>query len=474
MYRSNVASRFISNAMLRDTFRTTLIRLFSRSNAARCEELPPSLDLKQMLLAKEDHMRNIVNRKMSVDFEKIEMLYRNYCNLTTLMNKQNRIRKELAARFAQDNAELRDTLDTMGQVYEIKERLENTNTDLGAVTEKLNSELALLPNDTHPSVPIGGEGDSVEIERFGPHPVDGKCVNDHMALAKQLDIVDFESGANTSGSSFYFLKNQGVLLENALVQYVFRRAIKAGFRPIKPPDIVYGKFIKACGFLPRSEETPNAIPAYTVSGDGPTRVLSATAEIPLAAYNSGRILEEWELPIKWVAFSHCFRPETGHHGSETRGLYRVHQFTKVELFILKDNGMKSSDSALQEILALQKSILNDLGLSCRILNMASAELGASAYQKYDIEAWFPARSRWGELTSSSNCTDYQSRRLMLRYRPKDRGPLQFAHTLNGTACAVPRIIQAILENNQQHDGSVAIPSVLHPYMLDGSTAIKKV
>lgn len=454
------------------------------------EELHPALDLKAILADRQALERNCKERQVNLDIHRLETLHWDYRQLTGALQQQQRLRRKLAEGFAKV-ADSEEVLVSLEDAQLVKEQAEGIRNKLRVVEEELGREAMAIPNSTHPSVPRGGAEHNLEVGVFGEAPKPPIRLVDHLTLGRQLDILDFEAGARTTGSSFYFLKGQGALLEQALIQYALSKAIKAGFTPILPPDIVNSKYIRACGFFPRVEECRSVMPAYVAEVDGtqdessPLKVLAATGEIPLAAYYSNVMLDGDALPIKWVAVSHCFRPETGHTGSDSRGLYRVHQFTKVELFILKDNDPASSDAALAEIVALQAEILSGLEISCRVLNMASAELGTAAYQKYDIEAFFPCRARWGELSSASNCTDHQARRLALRYRPTASDdasgkkhlsqvpPLQFAHTLNGTACAIPRVIQAIMENHQRPDGSVAIPKALHPFMLDGSTVIRR-
>lgn len=453
-----------------------LVRQYGRVR----EELHAQLNYKKIVADKEYHALNCVHRLAAAKVSRLDTVYAEFCRLTAVLHQERAHRKLLAGKFAKA-IDVQEALSTMDDALVVKERIERLAADLKRIEDDLQEEAALLPNTTHPDTPIGGAEACQVVDTFGPS-LDTLPTNpvDHVELARRLDIVDFEAGARTSGSAFYFLKGQGALLENAIVQHTVRTAIEHGFKLILPPDIVNSKFIRACGFLPRAEESRSVLPVYMAEVDGeqqeesPLKVLAATGEIPLAAYHHNQILQEESLPIKWVAVSHCFRPETGHHGAESRGLYRVHQFTKVELFVIKDDSLEGSNVMLQEIVQLQKKILSSLGLHCRVLSMATGELGASAYQKYDIEAYFPHRVGWGELASASNCTDYQSRRILLKYRPQAGSDLHFAHTLNGTAGAVPRIIQAILENFQHADGTVSIPKALCPYMLDGSTAIRAV
>lgn len=456
-----------------------LRRGFALKRASIRRELSPSYDWKEIFRNRDVHLRNIANRQLKhVDMSRLERLYWEYCQLKGSLQQQQQLRKRLAKDFAKA-IDMADAADAVDDAHFVREKVEELKGRLRVVEEELGREGMLLPNLSHPDSPIGDAGQSLIVEEFGQTALMSAMPTDHVLLGRRLGILDFEAGARATGSSFYFLRRQGALLENALVQYAMKMALQSGFSPILPPDIVNSKFIRACGFFPRSEEPTDALPVYTAEvdnarsedGSAELKVLAATGEIPLAAYYHEQVIPEAQLPVKWVALSHCFRPETGHYGAESRGLYRVHQFTKVELFVLKDNDPVSSDLVLEEIVNLQKRILTGLNLHCRLLNMSTAELGASAHQKYDIEAYFPCRAGWGELTSASNCTDYQSRRMQLKYRPTDQSALRFAHTLNGTACAIPRVIQAIMENHQRPDGSIVIPEVLHPFMLDGSKII---
>ena len=445
-----------------------------RSYGTFYEELTPQLDYKSMMADLEGLKRNASERRAPVDIDKVFSVYEECRELRRRLLRYQTIRRQMAIEFA-NNIEPDAIPGAMRDVDDIKSEYEATRVRLRELEAVLGREAMSLPNSTSVHTPRGEE--NKVIDTFGgSFKSEIASPMDHVELGNKLGILDLEAAARTTGSSFYYLKGRGALLEQALINYSMKEAINAGFTPIITPDIVRSKFIRACGFNPR-KSIDKGLPVYRVDVDGeqnegmPFKVLAATSEIPLAAYHSDQILGGSQLPLKYVAVSHCFRPETGHHGSENRGLYRVHQFTKVELFILKDNSMESSEQSFNEIIELQKRILGNLGFSCRMLEMSSVELGSSAHRKIDIEAFFPVRAGWGELSSASNCTDYQARRLALKYRPNDNVPLQYCHTLNGTAIAVPRVIQAILENGQMANGSVAIPSILHPYMLDHSTII---
>jgi len=266
-----------------------------------------------------------------------------------------------------------------------------------------------------------------------------------------------------SGQKFLYFKNGAALLELALVQWAVHEAVKRGFQPFIPPDLVRAPVVAGCGFAPRDDE---ATQIYEVSDSD--LCLAGTAEIPMAGmFMNGTLIASKELPKRLVAFSHAFRTEAGSSGSENRGIYRLHQFSKVELFALTRSDLDESNKMLEEIRSLEEDLFTQLGLCFRVLDMPTEELGAPAYRKFDMEAWMPGLEKWGEISSCSSCTDFQARRLNIRHKEEynQKGNLQFAHTLNGTACAVPRMIISILETFQNEDGSVNIPEVLQPYMM---------
>jgi seryl-tRNA synthetase len=471
----------------------------------------------------------------------------------------------------------------------LKEEIHAQETELAGLETQLYDQAVMIPNTTHPESPIGPESEArlVRIQgvpRLNPGvkafaqpgvavtsttgsdilDAGGACgeegrallgnvseypLLDHVALAKHLDLVDFESATAVTGSRWYYLKNEAALLELALIQFATQRAVKAGFMPVITPDVVRPEVVQACGFQPRDEASqtywvstvaPGSTKATATTPDGGAHhhhqhsalCLVATAEIALAGMNLNRVIEESQLPIKMAGFGRAFRAEAGSRGAEVKGLYRVHQFSKVELFVLSKADHGESDRILEDIRKFQEDIFEELGLcyryvqnpfliyfvalsiyiffffsgswsftytytmchltnekKCRVLDMPTEELGASAYKKYDIEAWMPGRNGWGEISSTSNCTDYQARRLNIRYRTNKLRQLQpqqqdtssatpgaggavsnsvvsteFVHTLNGTAMAIPRIIVALLETYQQPDGSVRLPECLWPFM----------
>ena len=341
-----------------------------------------------------------------------------------------------------------------------------------------------LPNLSSTHTPVGTEVEAVgyineHLSLSSSSP--DRVWRSHVDIGQELGVLDFSGSAQTSGWGWYFLVGDGAMLEQALVQYALSIARKRGWKAVAPPSLVYSHIASACGFQPRDqngEQQVYAIEQTEKDKSKPQLALAGTAEIPLAGMKANQTLEDSQLPLKTVGVSRCYRAEAGARGADTKGLYRVHEFTKVEMFAwtLPDNvgedhftlsSTANSEAIFEEMLSIQMEILESLGLHCRILEMPTTDLGASATRKRDIEAFFPSRrdkdEGWGEVTSTSMCTDYQSRRLHTRTRIN--GKLEFPHTLNGTALAVPRVLAAILENHwNEQDRTVTIPEVLRPFM----------
>ncbi|MGL4511544.1 MAG: serine--tRNA ligase [Lacipirellulaceae bacterium] len=358
---------------------------------------------------------------------------------------------------AKDDAE-RERIKEEGRSLRAEKDARQAEVDrLGAEADAI---LRSMPNMTHADAPTGDETASREVRRGSAQARKFAFpVQDHVELAAQHELVDFEGGARVSGHGFYFLKNEGVLLELALQHYVVNLLMKRGFTPMTTPDLARGEILQGVGFIPRGPETQ----IYSVENHDLNLV--ATAEITLGGLYAGQVVEEEQLPIKLCGISHCFRTEAGAAGRASRGLYRVHQFTKVEMFAFTTPDQ--SDATLEEFCALECEIFNGLGIPFRVLDIASGDLGGPAYRKYDLEAWMPGRGtggEFGEVTSTSNCTDYQSRRLDVRYKRKGEKGTHFVHTLNGTAVACSRALIAIFENYQQADGSITVPEVLRPFV----------
>jgi seryl-tRNA synthetase len=371
--------------------------------------------------------------------------------LNELKQRQNQLAKSVG-RESDEDARQR----LIEESRAMKEHIPQKEAELAQVEERLREEQLKIPNITHPDAPIGkDDSENVEIRRWGEIPEFDFDVKDHVELGDSLGIIDFEAGTKVAGSKFYFLRGDAVLLELGLVRYAMDILIEHGYQPTITSDLARDEHLVGTGFIPRGPETQ----IYSVEDSDLS--LIATAEITLAGSLADEIVEDEDLPIRLAGLSHCFRTEAGSHGRASRGLYRVHQFTKVEMFAFTTP--EESEALHQEMLEIEERIFQGLGLPYRVVDICTGDLGGAAYRKYDLEAWMPGRGEFGEVTSTSNTTDYQARRLRIRHR-KDGGRPQLLHTLNGTALAISRALIAILEVYQQHDGSVLLPKVLIPYV----------
>jgi len=338
----------------------------------------------------------------------------------------------------------------------MKERLPAKEEALREVEERLRDEQLKIPNMTHPDSPIGKDDtENVEIRRWGEIPDFPFEPRDHVEIGEALGIIDFDAGAKTTGSKFYFLRGDAVLLELGLIRYAMDIIMERGYQPTITPDLARDQMLVGTGFIPRGPETQ----IYSVEASDLS--LIATAEITLAGQHAEEILDEGDLPLRYAGLSHCFRTEAGSHGRASRGLYRVHQFTKVEMFAFTTP--EGSEAIHNEMVEIEERIFRGLDVPYRVVDICTGDLGGAAYRKYDLEAWMPGRNEFGEITSTSNTTDYQARRLAIRYR-KEGGRPQLLHTLNGTALAISRALVSLLEIHQQEDGTVILPEALVPYV----------
>ena len=337
------------------------------------------------------------------------------------------------------------------QTVEIQKKVDEIGAEMDAIHR-------LIPNMSHPAAPVGVDDKAnLEISRGKtPLPEFGFEPLDHVDLSERLGLIDFEGGARVAGHGFYFLKNETVLLELALQRYALDVLLTEGFTPLTTPDLARNEILEGVGFIPRGPETQ----IYSV--DQTDLSLVATAEITLGGLMAGQTIDAENLPIKLCGISHCFRTEAGAHGRAARGLYRVHQFTKIEMFAYTLPG--ESDDMLEYLRDIECRLFDGLGVPYRVVDTATGDLGGPAYRKFDLEAWMPGRGDFGEVTSTSNCTDYQARRLNIRHKVKGEKGTRLVHTLNGTAIAMPRALIAILENYQQADGSIVIPEVLRAFV----------
>ena len=424
------------------------------------------IDLKDLRTRYDEIKENIQNRYMNVDLETIAADQEKRSEIMqkteALRAKRNENAQKMKAKLTPEE---RQVLIQEGKA--IKEELAEAEAEYAEIDKKFMEEARTIPNYAHPEAPVGKEDkDSLAVKFWGEPTKFSFKAKDHVQLGEALDILDFDNGAKVAGQKFYYIKNKGVILQMALERYAMDIVLKHGFTSFITPDIAKEEILNGIGFNPRGAESN----IYTIEGTG--TCLVGTAEITLGGYYSGEIIPKEKLPIKMTGLSHCFRREAGGAGQYSKGLYRVHQFSKLEMFIYCLP--EESDAYHKEILSIEEEIFQGLGLPYRVVDTATGDLGAPAYRKFDIEAWMPGRGddgEYGEVTSTSNCTDYQARSLNIRYRDDDGKP-KFVHMLNGTAVALSRAIVAILENYQNEDGSVTIPSSLVPYC--GFDKIEKV
>jgi seryl-tRNA synthetase len=397
-------------------------------------------------------------RHINVDVDAVIALHERASEMRTALNEANRQRNEhqKAGKKKLDDAE-REAHTTEGR--RLKEEVSALEGQAREIEDEFETALRQLPNFLHPETPVGNEEDWKLVSTSGePRDFDFEA-KDHLELASDLDLVDFENAARVAGQKFYYLKREAALLEVALQRFALDQLLPSGFIPIVTPDVARPEIIEGLGFNPRGEESQ----IYAIADHD--LCLIGTSEITLGGMYADTIFSEDELPLRLAGISHCFRTEAGAHGRESKGLYRVHQFTKIEMFVF----CRPEDSETQhaELLAIERQIFDALEIPFRVIDIASADLGAPTYRKFDLEAWMPGRGDagdWGEITSTSNCTDFQARRLKIRFRRDGEKKNEFVHTLNGTAVSNARAIVAILENHQQSDGSITVPKALVPYL----------
>ncbi len=335
----------------------------------------------------------------------------------------------------------------------LKEELAKLESDLRDIEADFQAQMDAVPNITLDDVPLGGESDSVEIKAWGDKR---QSAEDHLDFATGRGWLDFERGAKVAGTKFYYIKGDLMLLENAIYQYALNLLISKGFTPMTVPHMVSGRVARGSGFAPKSDKESNE---YFI--DGEDVMLIGTAEAPLTGFHADEIIDEKNLPLLYAGYSPCYRKEAGAAGKFSRGLFRVHQFNKLEMYIFCTP--EQSVQMHEKILSIEEEIWQNLGVPYHVVNIAAGDLGAPAAKKYDIEYWSPVDNQYRELTSCSNCTDFQARNLNIRVRRSD-GSLQVLHTLNGTAVSLARSLVAIIENYQTDDGKLRVPEVLRPYL----------
>ena len=360
-----------------------------------------------------------------------------------------RKRNEIAAKMKGGKPEKK----LIDEGKKVKDELAKLEEDLTKVEQEFKAKLKSVPNIIFDDVPLGDEDHSVEIKKWGGQKKDGV---DHLDYAVSRDWVDFERGAKVAGAKFYYLKNELALLENALIQFGLKKVLEKGFTFITVPDLVSSQVLEGTGFNPRSSDQSDE---YYIEGED--LALIATAEIALTGYHMNEIIDEKDLPLKYAGLSACFRKEAGSAGKHTRGLFRVHQFNKLEMYVFC---LPEQSKEMHEmILGIEEEIWQELGIPYHVINIAAGDLGAPAAKKYDVEYWSPVDQCYRELTSCSNCTDFQARNLNIRVRRTD-GTVEVLHTLNGTAVSLARTMVAVIENYATKDGKLKVPEVLKPYL----------
>lgn len=374
--------------------------------------------------------------------------------LTAQIDELRTRRNQIAASMKNSGGKPSDEQITEGK--KIKEELAELEKTYRELDEKLSNALNGIPNILQADVPIGEEGEDDLVKTWGEELFESrKGAEDHLDFANKKGWVDFERGSKVAGTKFYFLKGDLALLENAIYQFALNKLISKGFNFMTVPHMVNGEVATGTGFAPRSSEQSDE---YFIEGEDLS--LIATAEMSLTGFHAGEILNEKDLPIFYAGYSPCYRKEAGTYGKHTRGLFRVHQFNKLEMYAY--TLPEQSAEIHEKILAVEEEIYQELGIPYRVINIASGDLGAPASKKYDIEYWSPVDGSYREITSCSNCTDYQARNLNIRVR-RENGELQVVHTLNGTAVSLARCLVAAIENFQDGEDLV-LPKVLQPYM----------
>jgi seryl-tRNA synthetase len=376
-----------------------------------------------------------INLLLELDEKRREFLKK----VETLKSKQNKLGR-----------------DKIKEAKEIKAEIKRIEPELEKIEKEFNDLMLQVPNLPLAEVPLGGEEDSVVVEKVGEKPKFDFKIKDYMEIGERLDLIDVKRAAKIAGTRFGFLKREIVLMEFALIKLAFDILVKKGFIPVIPPVMIKSEMAIGMGFIQQTDDEE----AYYLPKDD--LYLTATSEQSLGSMHAGEIFEEKDLPKRYAGFSTCFRREAGSYGKDTKGIFRVHQFDKVEMFSFT----KPEDSKKEHkfLLEMEKSLMDELKLPYQVVNIAAGDLGIPAAQKYDIETWIPSEDRYRETHSTSNCTDFQARRLNIRYRDSKTKKLEFVHTLNGTAFAIGRTLIAIIENYQQKDGSIIVPEVLQKYL----------
>lgn len=425
------------------------------------------IDLKKLRENRAEYEAGFKKKQADIDVDKVLELDEKHRELIQEVEKMRAEKNAVSKEIAGLDGAVRDA--KIKEMKELGEKLDASEAELNKIFEQLKGLTDAIPNPPHESVPEGrDEEDNEVIKTLGKVPKFDFEPRDHLELGEMLDVIDMETGAKTSGARFYYLKNELVLMEFALIQWMLKLYTEKGFTPVTVPMLVKEEMMFATGFFPADKnEIYTVNPSHDKNPEGDDLYLVGTSEVPLAGLHMFKAASADQLPKRYVGFSSCFRREAGSYGKDTRGILRVHQFDKLEMF-----SFCHPDKSWEEhefLLSIEEEILSQLGLPYQVVNICGGDLGAPAAKKYDCEVWIPTQKKYRELTSCSNCTDFQARRGGIKYKD-DRGT-HLLHTLNGTAMASTRFLIAILENNQQKDGTVKVPKVLQSFM-NGISEIK--
>lgn len=420
------------------------------------------IDIKKLTENPNQFKKDLAKKHFKGDLDEIINLHNEHKALLqeteTLKAEQNAIAKQIPT--AKDDTTKKTLLEKSAS---LKEQIKQLDPKLNNLETKLHELALTIPNPPHESVPEGKDDtENKVIKTHGTEPKFTFTTKDHVELGLQHDLLELEKAAETSGARFFYLKNDLVLLEFALAQYVMNKLNNKGLTPIMPPMLVKEQAMIATGFFPADRSQ-----IYHVNPDEDDLYLIGTAEVPLCMLHAGEIIDNEKLPLRYAGFSSCFRREAGTYGKDMQGIIRVHQFDKVEMFTFCSP--EKSEEEHERILQIEEEIMQEMNFHYQVVNICGGDLGAPASKKYDIEVWIPTQQKFRELTSCSNCTDFQARRAKIRHKTED-GKKEILHTLNGTAIAMTRMMIAIMENHQQEDGSIQIPTPLQPYM-GGKTKI---
>ena len=403
--------------------------------------------------------KNCADRHVEVNVERLvelEMTRREKQRELEKLNQESNVLAKAIGKCATN--EEREAKKEEGRVC--REKITSISQEIKDLETEILALQAGIPNMTHPDAPIGVDDASNKPIGYGKTPLpqwpEGFTPLDHVELGEKCDLIDFESGGRVAGAGFYFLKNEAAILELALEQYAVNTLVKHGFTPMITPDVARNDVLQGTGYIPRGNSTQ----IYSIEQTDLS--LIATAEITLGGLLANETIDADKLPLQLCGISHCFRTEAGAAGRASRGLYRVHQFSKVEMFVFCKP--EDSEAFHERLLSYEREIFDGLEIPYRIVDTCTGDLGGPAYRKFDVEAWMPGRNTYGEVTSTSNCTDYQARRLNARYKVKGEKGSHYLHTLNGTAVAISRALLTVLELGQQTDGSIVVPKALRPYV----------